>query len=30
MIKKIVVLTEKEYALANLGNDKTKAYIKYL
>ena len=30
MNKKIVVLTEKEYAIANLGNDKEKPYIKYL
>ena len=30
MTKKIVVLTEVEYAIANLGNDKTKTYIKYI
>lgn len=30
MVKKIVVLTEEEYAIANLGNDKARTYIKYL
>lgn len=30
MVKKIVVLTEEEYAIANIGNDKAKTYIKYL
>ena len=30
MIKKIVVLTEVEYAIANIGNDKARTYIKYI
>lgn len=30
MNKKIVVLTEEEFAIANLGNDKVKTYLKYI
>ncbi len=30
MTEKIVVLTEKEYAIANIGNDKAKPYLRYL